>query len=180
MNIVSPTPDTFAVKDAWKPLPMGFWEMETAQHFLRRVGFSATPEAVTSVLRNSPGAYIETAFKPGAILPRSKDLKKFTDEAHTRYQKMYKVKDAEEKRELRRNLQREENELFRSFAMDWFHYAREPENSAREKLVMFLQDIFVVEQQKIKDPEQLHAMQQMLRDGTARRFASQHRFLQRY
>ncbi len=50
--------------------------------------------------------------------------------------------------------------------MDWFYYVREPENSAREKLVMFLQDIFVVEQQKIKDPPLLYAMQQMLRDGT--------------
>ena len=152
MNTVSPTPDTFAVKDAWKTLPSGFWDIGTAQHFLRRVGFSATPEAVTSALRSSPGAYIETAFKAGAVLPRSEDLKTFTDEAPARYQNMYKVKDAEAKRELRRELQREENEVFRSFAMDWFYYVREPENSAREKLVMFLQDIFVVEQQKIKDP----------------------------
>ena len=166
MNAKSPTPDTFAVRDAWKPLPGGFWRMDTAQHFLRRVGFSATPEAVTSALRSSPGAYIETAFKAGAVLPRSQDLKTFTDEAPDRYNNMYRVKDAEEKRKLRQELQREENELFRSFAMDWFHYVREPENSAREKLVMFLQDIFVVEQQKIKDPQQLYAMQQMLRDGT--------------
>ena len=90
MNTVSPTPDTFAVKDAWKPLPMRFWDMETAQHFLRRVGFSATPEAVTSALRSSPGAYIETAFKSGAVLPRSEKLKTFTDEAPARYQKTYR------------------------------------------------------------------------------------------
>ena len=98
MNAKSPTPDTFAVKDAWKPLPMGFWNMGTAQHFLRRVGFSATPEAVTSVLRSSPGAYIEKAFKSGAVLPRSEKLKTFTDEAPERYNNMYRVKDAEEKR----------------------------------------------------------------------------------
>ena len=94
---------------------------------------------MTSVLRSSPGAYIETAFKSGAVLPRSEKLKAFTDEAPARYQKTYRNANASEetKRELRRELQREENELFRSFAMDWFHYAREPENSAREKLVMF-------------------------------------------
>ena len=115
MNTVSPTPDTFAVKDAWKPLPMGFWDMETAQHFLRRVGFSATPEAVTSALRSSPGAYIEKAFKAGAVLPRSEKLKTFTDEAPTRYEKTYRNAKAsqETKRELRQELQREENELFR-------------------------------------------------------------------
>lgn len=167
MLTVSPTPDTFAVKDAWKPLPGGFWNIETAQHFLRRVGFSATPEVVTSALRSSPGTYIKTAFKPGAVLPQSEELKKFTDEAPARYLNIYKkVKDAEARRELRRELQREENKLFRSFAMDWFHYLREPENSAREKLVMFLQDIFVVEQQKIKDTPLLYNMQQTLRDGT--------------
>ena len=167
MPTVSPTPDSFAVKDAWKPLPSGFWNMETAQHFLRRIGFSATPEAVSSALRSSLGAYIEKAFKPGALLPRSENLKKFTYEAPARYLNIYKkVKDVEARRELRQELQREENELFRSFAMDWFYYLREPENSAREKLVMFLQDIFVVEQQKIKDPPLLYAMQQTLRDGT--------------
>ena len=37
---------------------MRFWDMETAQHFLRRVGFRDS-EAVTSVLRSSPGAYIK-------------------------------------------------------------------------------------------------------------------------
>ena len=109
MNAESPTPDTFAVKDAWKPLPMGFWNMGTAQHFLRRVGFSATPEAVTSALRSSPGAYIKTAFKSGAVLPRSEKLKTFTDEAPARYQKTYRnANESEEtKRELRRELQRE-------------------------------------------------------------------------
>ena len=34
--------------------------------------------------------------------------------------------------------------------MDWFHYVREPKNSAREKLVMFLQDIFVVGGKRLK------------------------------
>ena len=92
MPNLPPTPDTFSVKDAWKPLPGGFWGMETAQHFLRRVGFSATPEAVTSALRSSPGDYIETAYRAGAVLPRSEDLKTFTDGAPARYQNMYKTK----------------------------------------------------------------------------------------
>ena len=171
MSDSAPTPATFSVEDAWKPLPGGFWNIETAQHFLRRVGFSATPEAVTSALRSSPSAYIETAFEPGAILPQSDDLKTFTEEAPARYHHIYKnVEDEEEKRELRRKLQREENELFRAFGMDWFHYARISENSAREKMVMFLQDVFVVERQKIKEVPLLYAMQQTLREGTTLRY----------
>jgi len=166
MSTAPPTPGTFSVEDAWKPLPGGFWQIETAQHFLRRVGFSATPEAVEAALRTSPKAYLAKAFTPGAVLPESEKLKEFTATIAERQRHIYKeVEDEEEKRKLRREIQQEENKLFRSFAMDWFYYARQPENSAHEKFVVFLQDVFVVEQVKVKDPAQLYSMQQTLRDG---------------
>lgn len=167
MSLPAPTPDNFPIEDAWKPLPGGFWQIETAQHFLRRVGFSATPEAVVAALRTSPKGYLAKAFTPGAALSESEELKAFTATMAERYRHIYKqVEDEEEKRELRQEIRREENELFRSFAMDWFYYARQPENSVREKFVVFLQDVFVVEQNKVKDTPLLFSMQQTLRDGT--------------
>ena len=166
MSNTPPTPQTFSVDDAWKPLPGGFWRIEEAQHFLRRVGFSATPEAVTAALRDSPKAYLQAAFQPGANLKKSTALSEFEATIHERHIHIYKeVEDEQEKRELRQEIQREENELFRRFAMDWFYFAREAEHSAQEKFVMFLQDVFVVEQSKVKDTALLFSMQQTLRQG---------------
>ncbi len=167
MSQTAPTPQTFAVEDAWKPLPGGFWNIETAQHLLRRMGFSATPEAVTAALRKSPKQSVQEAFEPGAKMPKSQALLEFEETVHQRYADIYKSDaDKETKRELQQELRKEEEELFREYAMDWFDYARDPEQSAREKFVVFLQDVFVVERQKIKETYALFNLQQTLRTGT--------------
>ncbi|MGB0333737.1 MAG: DUF1800 domain-containing protein [Opitutales bacterium] len=167
MSTKHPTPDTFLVEDAWKPLPGGFWRPEEAQHFLRRVGFSAPPKAVQSALRGTPREFLRRAFAPNAVMPQSDKLREFTETAPDRYSSLYSEKDPEKKRKKRQALQRDENSLFRRFGMDWYHYAREEANSPREKFVMFLQDVFVVEQRKIKIPSLLYSLQQTLREGTS-------------
>lgn len=167
MPIAPPTPETLRVKDAWKPLPLGYWHIETAQHLLRRMGFSATPEAVTSALRQSPEACVRDAFQPGAVMPKSQALAEFEATVHERYRAIYTGDlDREAKREMSQELRKEDNELFREYAMDWFLYARDPEHSAREKFVVFLQDVFVVERQKVKETYALYNLQQTIRNGT--------------
>jgi uncharacterized protein (DUF1800 family) len=166
MSQPAPTPETFAVADAWKPLPGSHWSIEEAQHLLRRMGFSATPEAVTRALRQSPKQCVQAAFTPGAVLPKSEALAKFEESVHQRYQHIYKeVEDIEERRKLSGEIRREDTQLFQDFAMDWFYYARDPENSAREKFVLFLQDVFVVERAKVKETYALYNLQQTLRAG---------------
>ena len=167
MPYPAPTPENFTLKDAWLPLHMAFWQIDTAQHLLRRMGFSATPEAVTAALRKSPRHSVQEAFQPGAVLPKSAALAEFEATVHERYRSLYQSDaDFEEKRRIRRELQKEDDELFREYAMDWFFYAREAECSAREKFVLFLQDVFVVERSKIKETYALHNLQQTLRAGT--------------
>lgn len=167
MSYPAPTPETLRVEDAWKPLPLGYWNIETAQHLLRRMGFSATPEAVTTALRQSPEQWIRQAFQPGAVMPKSEALTEYEATIHERYRAIYQGDfDREEKREMTQDLRKEDNELFREYAMDWFLYARDPEHSAREKFVVFLQDVFVVERQKIKETYALFNLQQTLRNGT--------------
>ncbi|MFT4901849.1 MAG: hypothetical protein ACI81V_001126 [Lentimonas sp.] len=164
MHESPPTPDTLAVKDAWKPLPSKYWRREEAAHFLRRIGFSATPEAVEKVLRGSIQKTIDEFFTVKTHFEKPAALAEFEEEAPQRYQAIYRdTKDRQEKRRLMNDLRRENNELFHDFAMQWFRYAREPENSAREKFVLFLQDVFVVEQQIIKETPLLFNMQQALR-----------------
>ena len=167
MAPLPPTPDTFSVEDAWKPLPLGFWRIEEAQHWLRRVGFAAPPEAVTAALRTSPKKCWEDAFLPGgATMSKPEELTEFEASVHERYRAIYTGDlDQMAKRKMRREIRKEDNRLFRQYAMDWFHYARQPENSAREKFVLFLQDIFVVERATIKATHALFNLQQTLRTG---------------
>lgn len=171
MTYPAPTPQNFQVEDAWKPLPLGYWNIETAQHLLRRVGFSATPEAVTAALRKSPEQCVQEAFKPDATMPKSEALAEFESSVHERYRAIYRGdKDFEQKRQMQQLLRKEDNELFREYAMDWFRYARDPDHSAHEKFVLFLQDIFVVERQKVQETYALYNMQQTLRAGITLRY----------
>jgi uncharacterized protein (DUF1800 family) len=165
MEYPAPTPDTFAVEDAWKPLPGSFWRSEEAQHLLRRLGFSATPEAVATALRGTPKQSVEEAFRSKDAFAKSKALIEFEKGVEERYEALRRESDPEAKRERRQELRREDEALFREFAMDWFHYARRQEHSAREKFVLFLQDIFVVARTTVKETSVLFNLQQTIRSG---------------
>ena len=167
MSYAKPTPQTFSVEDAWKPLPMNFWRIDTAQHLLRRMGFSSTPRAVKSALRKSPKHSIKQAFQVDDLMPKSEALAEFESTIHTRYREIYGGDyDSDQKRKMSNKLRREDEELFREYAMDWFVYARNPKHSAREKFVLFLQDIFVVERPTVKESYALFNLQQTIRKGT--------------
>ena len=167
MSYAKPTPQIFSVEDAWKPLPMNFWRIDTAQHLLRRMGFSSTPRAVKSALRKSPKHSIKQAFQVDDLMPKSEALAEFESTIHKRYREIYGVDyDSDQKRKMSNKLRREDEELFREYAMDWFVYARNPKHSAREKFVLFLQDIFVVERPTVKESYALFNLQQTIRKGT--------------
>ncbi len=165
MATPSPTPADFPVDKAWEPLPWRFWDEESAAHLLRRIGFAATPESIKAALRGTTDAAITEAFAKARPLPMSPDLADFKNTVHGAYQAI-RSSDPEEARVKRQELRRQDNDLFREFAMSWFDHARQPENSAREKLVLFLQDIFVVQRQSVRETHQLFSLQQTLRDGT--------------
>jgi uncharacterized protein (DUF1800 family) len=166
MNTPPPTPSNFKIEDAWKPLPRHVWDREAAAHLFRRIGFSATPEVVEEALRKTPEEAVIDAFAGSEPLKMSDDLSKFRASAHEQYRAIYRdLKDPEKKRERRSELRQQDNELFREFGMSWFRHARKPENSANEKFVLFLQDVFVVDRRTVRDTPALFSMQKLLREG---------------
>jgi len=166
MTTNTPTPDSFPVDEAWKPLPRTHWSEEEAAHFLRRTGFSATPDAVKKVLRGSIQDAIDDSFSAKSEFKKSENILKFEAESQQRRRKIYReTKDPNEKRRLQRELRREDGENFNAFAMQWFDFARQPENSVREKFVLFLEDVFVVERPTVKETPVLFDLQQILRQG---------------
>lgn len=171
METAAPTPSNFRVKDAWKPLPHNVWNQETAAHLFRRIGFSARPEAVKDALWRNPKDAVIGAFLSAEPLNMPEALGEFRETAHEEYRKIYReIKDPEEKRERRNELRQKENELFRGFAMSWFQHALEPKNSATEKFVLFLQDVFVVDRRTVRDTPALFSMQALLREGVKMKY----------
>jgi len=130
------------------------------------MGFAATPDAVQTALRTSSAETIANAFSEAAPMAMPEALASFQATAHESYRKIYRgLTDREAKRMARNELRQRDNQLFSDYALAWFHHARKPENSATEKLVLFLQDVFVVDRQVVRDAPALFSMQALLREG---------------
>lgn len=164
-----PSPRNLPVETAIKPLSPRFWNEETASHLLRRIGFSATPNAVRNATRKSCEKVLEAAFGTNyESFPVHPKIQEYRNTANQRYKEIT-LGNAEdrEKRRLRQKIRNEERKLFNKYAVDWLVYARQPENSAREKFVLFLQDVFVVQRQTVKQTPLLIQLQEILRKGIA-------------
>ena len=132
------TPET-----AWEPLPAEEWTMEAARHLAARLGFSINPALVAKVHEWGPAGTLGQLL--GSIEPfgTRTEVAAMRERMGERYQEM-EGSDPREKREMRQMLQKENRETFAQYGLDWYTFAREPRNSAQEKLVLFFQDVWVV------------------------------------
>ncbi len=75
------------------------------------------------------------------------------------------MRDADEleKRELRQKMQRRNRETYSDYAVNWYGFARNPRNSAQEKLVQFFQDVWVVSYQGVRSTNDLFEYQNVIR-----------------
>ena len=69
----------------------------------------------------------------------------------------------QQERQQKKN--RDNNKFYRELTMKWYDHARAEENSAQEKFVLFLHDIFVIDQRKVQDAPNLYSFQNALREG---------------
>jgi uncharacterized protein (DUF1800 family) len=160
-----PTPQTLPAKDAWKPLPRSYWNAETASHFTRRIGYSATPGGVLKASKVPLKKAINDAFARNRPLEKTTNLAEFEAAHPQRLRDIYRLKDQESRRKANRDLRRENDHFFREYALQWFNFARQEANSPQEKFVTFLHDVFVIEQNKIREPQLLFNYEKTLREG---------------
>lgn len=165
MQLEAPTPKTLPVKLAWKTLPLTHWNDETAAHLLRRIGYSATPGRIQKSLRKPIQETLKNAFHKTRPLEKTTPLAEFEANFIDRTRSIYREKDQSIRQTEARDLRREGDHLFRQYGIQWLKFARQEENSPQEKFVSFLQDIFVIEQRVIREPQNLFNYQQTLREG---------------
>ncbi len=77
----------------------------------------------------------------------------------------------EKRRKIYRNLRREGQEVYLDYGIEWLRHTRKPNNSPYEKLVMFLQDVFVAGLPKVRNPYLLFLHQETLRENATSGYA---------
>ncbi len=149
--------------EAWNPLPHSLWNAETAAHLLRRIGFSATPDKTKETVERGLSKTIRHYFGEPRHMPTPSKIKETGTEAFDMLQRMRLASPAEQKK-ARREMFRKFNEAYRDYGLKWIIFAREDYNAPYEKMVMFLQDVFVVGLPKTRNPYWLFLHQSLLRE----------------
>jgi uncharacterized protein (DUF1800 family) len=149
---------------AWDPLPAGEWDEAAARHLLLRATFSATPGQVDAVTRAGPALAIAAFFQQPEPMPMPERMEAMRTDLRARIRSRGRIS-PEERQNLKREFQDQARAAYNDFAVRWFMHASNLERSAMEKVVLFLQNIFVVAAAKVKNPLLLYQHQQLLRLG---------------
>ena len=72
---------------------------------------------------------------------------------------------AQARQQLNQEINQLERQSFLNYVQSWLAFAAKPENSAQENLVMFLSNVLVVGQSKVRDPTRLYAHTDLLRNA---------------
>jgi uncharacterized protein (DUF1800 family) len=149
-------------REAWEPLPRAQWTRDAAAHLLRRISFSATPEATEVAFHNGLAQTLETAFCEPRPMPVPSEIRVLEQSAKAYFEQM-RTLPAPERNDFRRQRDRDNSEAFQQYGLKWLEFAHQPAVSAQEKLVCFLQDVFVVSVATVKDPRFLFRHQALIR-----------------
>ena len=174
-------PANFTPLQAWSPLKPEDWNRDAARHLLHRIGFSATPDRVEQTFKQGLQKTLEDAF--GYVRPFTppESLAAYTQKrselvAAQRSGAPVSVPSLPGRRggqgagaaippqrQLAMELNQLQQQAFHEFVQAWLAFAAKPENSPQENLTMFLANVLVVANSKVKDPERIHNHINLLR-----------------
>jgi uncharacterized protein (DUF1800 family) len=150
--------------EAWQPLPSVEWDLDAARHLLRRAGWTARPADVARAHKEGLVATLDRLFPAKAVpFPPPPALDALYDRmTDARMQANNAAPGAARPAQavLNQDFQQAEQEL----VVGWLDFASRPENSVQEKWILFLGDIYVISQEKVRNPQLVHAHQALLRE----------------
>jgi uncharacterized protein (DUF1800 family) len=156
---------------AWTPLRPDQWDAECARHLLRRTGFTAQPAQVERAYSQGLTVTLDEAFGRIRPMPQPRALVNY---AATRAQYVADLRtaanDEEKTRQIGLTFNAQRRQDCRDATLEWLTFARDPANSAQEKLVQWLANILVVSFYKVNDPERLFAHSTLLRQSWQKRY----------
>ena len=148
--------------DAWQTLPAAHWDESAARHLLQRIGFNAPAAEIARTLKDGPTATLGRYFARMPVFAKPPLIAELESDTPQMARKLA-AKDPAEKRRAGKDARERSREALAELTLKWLAHAARPENSPTEKWLLFLQDVWVVDSQKVKNSALLFQHQNLLR-----------------
>ena len=153
---------TFSPTDAWQPLPATQWDEAAARHLLQRIGFSATPAETARALLAGPAATLDRYFATIPAFPKPHLIAALEDDTPAMVRRLG-GSDPVQKRLAGQDARERSREALADLTIKWLAHAARPEISPAEKWLFFLQDVWVVGIEKVKNSALVFQHQEIIR-----------------
>jgi uncharacterized protein (DUF1800 family) len=156
---------------AWQPLPESEWNESAARHLLLRIGWSATPEETKRALDDGPRATLRRYFQNIPAFEKPAKIAELEEDAPGLQRRMGGRAGSEpERRKARQEARERSREALADMTIKWLQLAARPENAPAEKWLLFLQDIWVVGIEKVRNSALIYQHQDWIRRSALSRY----------
>ncbi len=150
--------------EAWQPLPTAEWDEAAARHLLQRTGFTATPAELGRALHDGPAQTVERYFAAMPALPKPRQIADLEANGPDLFRRIANGT-PEEKRQAAQEAREQSREALFDLTIKWLQLASRTENSAAEKWLLFLSDVWVVGVEKVRNSALIYQHLDILRRG---------------
>lgn len=154
---------TLDPRQAWEPVSTREWTAAHARHLFRRASWAAVPEAVDESIRRGPFATVERMFGATPSLPMPEAVAEAAERLRTVYQRAREAPTPEARRRFQREVRQQAVAAYQEMTVKWLQFSTLLQNAAYEKWVTFLQDVFVVSIERVRNPEFIFRHHDLLR-----------------
>lgn len=150
-------------RQAWEPISARDWTPAHARHLFRRASWAAVPEQIDEAVRLGPFATVRKLFGKRSSMTMPEKVAESEREQGGLYQRRQSASTPEERRQLQREARQRAVAAYQEMTVEWLQFATAPENAAYEKWVSFLQNIFVVSFERVRNPGWIYRHHDLLR-----------------
>lgn len=150
--------------EAWQPLPAADWNEAAARHLLSRIGWTATAAETARTLQDGPIATLKRYFGQIPAFPQPPLIAKLEEDAPEFRRRIVRGSETE-RRMAGREARERSREALAEMTIQWLQLAAKPEHAPAEKWLLFLQDVWVVTIEKVRNAALIYQHQDLLRRG---------------
>ena len=148
--------------EAWLPLPAADWNEDAARHLLARLGWTATAAETARALQDGLQPTLRRLLGRMPEFPRPPLVAQLEQDAPEIRRRVARGTEME-RRMAARDARERAREALAELTIQWLAHASRPENAAAEKWLLFLQDVWVVTFEKVRNTALLYQHQDLLR-----------------
>lgn len=153
---------TLTPQEAWQPLPASEWDEAAARHLLRRIGWTATPAETARALADGPAETLKRYFSAPHPFAKPALMAQLEADGPELLRGIARG-DAEQRRLAAQDARERSREAIADMTIQWLQLAAKPDRAPFEKWCLFLQDVWVVGTDKVKNAALVYLHQDMIR-----------------